>query len=291
MARRHLLVGSLLVVLAAACGSSAPESVSRSATTSSSVNAVTSRPGRAGTSASTQSGSAPTTTGRSAPTASPAGSSQPSTSSAGGNSATQDSPPPPGAYSYRQSGSATFGTQAQPVPSQSTVRIDAAVAEGPGTWAQTWHTYSDPKQPPSDVTYRIGSADIAIVSTVTRASFNGQTLSFTCTFSPPLEVTAWPPKVGYVISGQGSCGSFTATVSGRITGTRHTVVDGQTVNTYVIDATITTRGSVQLTDHEIDWLSPALHLLVHTSDEEHGTYGPVSFSSNVSRDLESPRPK
>lgn len=200
-------------------------------------------------------------------------------------------PPSAGTYSYRQSGSQTAEGQTQPVPAQGNLRIDPAQQQGSGAWTQTWHSYTDPAQPPNDTTYMFNSGGLAIMSTVTRSSFNGQTVSFTCTFAPPLQVTPMPPTIGYSFSGQASCGSFNAQARGRIDGTNTVALDGQMVTVFVIDSTITTSGSVSLTDHESVWFSPRLGLLVHTSDVENGTYGLFSFSSQITRDLESGHPR
>jgi hypothetical protein len=293
-ARAWLVVGLAAVSLAtAACGGTAAKLSSGTATSGSATfpstssvspatpGAITTRPvTRQPTTPSSSTDSVADTS----TTTTPAGSTGPANSPPA-----SPSPPQAGTYLYRQSGSSTAGGQTQPVPAQGSIRIDPAAAQGAAAWTQTWHSYVDPSQPPSDTTYEFSPGGVGMVSIVTRADLNSQSLSFTCTFSPPLEVTPWPPTVGYAFSGEGSCGSFTASVTGRIDGTQPVTLDGQAITTYVIDATITTHGSVSLTDHEIDWFSPTMRLLVHTSDDEQGTYGLVSFSSRVTRDLESAR--
>ena len=279
---------------ACGAGSTTAPSSSSAPTTGAASQAPPSSSAPASTSATpTLSGAGGTTRG-----SGDAGSSPSTTKAAGGTTRTDGAAPSasltapaPGTYLYSQSGSESAGGRSQAVPAQGTMRIDPATQQAARTWTQTWHSYVDQTQPPNDTTYQFGSAGVAIASTTTTSSLNGQSVSFTCTFSPPLSVTPWPPTVGYAFSGQGSCGSFTAQVSGRIDGTRAVDLDGQSITTYVIDATITTHGSVSLTDRQTDWFSPSLRLLVHTSDDEQGTYGLFSFSSQITRDLESAHPR
>jgi len=128
------------------------------------------------------------------------------------------------------------------------------------------------------------------VSEVVRATYIGQTFSISCSFDPPVEIANWPVQVGYSFSGNGSCGQSTATVRGKVSGTQHTTLDGTTVTAYVIEATVTTQGQIVSTSNETEWVDPVLRLIVHESNDMHGTFGAFTFSSNITRDLVSGNP-
>ncbi len=100
----------------------------------------------------------------------------------------------------------------------------------------------------------------------------------------------WPP-VGVTFTGHGDRGNFTVDVSGRITGSRSvTLADGTAVAAVVIDSSITTHGQVESSVTETDWFAPSLRLSVHTETRGGGTYGFVSYRTDMTADLESARP-
>jgi hypothetical protein len=186
----------------------------------------------------------------------------------------------------RQSGTFTLGTSTTPVPPEGSLVVDAASANG----SQVWHRSVDRSKPPSDTTFTFGPTGMFIVSTVQRTTVGAQTVTFTCTFNPGIPAPPWPPKVGTSFSGHGSCGSFTADVTGKITGTHTVVLDGAQVPTYVVASTIVTHGQVESTITQTDWFAPSLRLSVHNQSQSKGTYGVFSFSSNTTSDLVSGRP-
>lgn len=166
--------------------------------------------------------------------------------------------------------------------------IDAPVSQGAGTWTQVWHEYesTDTSQPSDDTTFQFSNSGVSVVSDVLRQ----EGISFTCTFSPPVEVADWPIAVGYSFSGAGSCGSFSISLKGSVTRTVQTTLGGTAVTAYVVDFTATTQGQVNSTTTDEEWLDPALRLDVHDAADTNGTYGPFKFQSNLTRDLVSGSP-
>jgi len=135
-------------------------------------------------------------------------------------------PPTLGTYYYTQSGSTSIGSSTTPVPQQGTIVIDPAVSGGAETWNQTWHSYVDPSQPPTDTAYRFSPNGISIISEVIRQSADGQNVTFTCTFTSPVKVIPWPIRTGYSFAGTADCGSFTLSLTGQITSTQQVTLDG-----------------------------------------------------------------
>lgn len=281
-ARLGLVVLAAGALVLAGCGGSAKTAHRGTAT-----SATTSTTGAGGSPASAAGGSpgsAPGATTTRPPAA--GGSGGPSSPAAAGGG---PSPAAPGTYHYAQSGSTTIGGSSQPVPAQGTEVVDAPAASGGGTM-QVWHAYVDPQQPPSDTTFVYTPTAIAVASEVMRATYGGQTQSYTCTFDPPVPVIGWPVHVGYSFSGAGSCGAFTVTISGQVTGTHTVTIDGASVTTYVISSTYTTKGQVNSTTTETDWFDPASRLDVHMATDTKGSYGVFSFELQSTRDLVSERP-
>ena len=276
---RPVALAACAAVVLAGCGSATPARSSRSLQRAASTTTPPLH------SASSTASSAPaTTTGGGGPASAGRGS-----TAGGGSAATAaagPTPAQPGTYQYSQSGSFKAGLSSQSVPAQGTVVIDPPSAESPGSWSQVWHSYVDPSQPPSDTTFAIAPSGVAIVAEVIRMSG----LTFSCTFSPPVEVLSWPPAVGHRFSGTGQCGSFTAQVSGEVTGTEPTTVDGTGVTAYVVQTHVTTTGSVSSSSTETDWFDPGTGLDLSQDTSQSGTYDGVAFSSQLNRKLLSARP-
>lgn len=175
--------------------------------------------------------------------------------------------------------------------------VDAAAAQGPGNWTQVWHSAVDPSQPPTDTTFAIAPTGISVVSETIRMSGAGQSITYVCTFSTPMQVIAWPPVVGHSFSGTATCtqpsgnGSFTVHATGSISGTQATNDGGAATTAYVVTTHVTTSGQVTSTATENDWFDPALDLDLHQDTAQSGNYsGFVNFQSQITRDLVSTKP-
>lgn len=283
--RSYAAVALAVVAIASGCGHSRTAASRTSSSSSSSIDVA----GSSTTSVTDAAGAAPSSARRGATTTTPgAGSRSPTTVTAtgGGSRGTGPAPVPPGTYRERQSGTSTAGGATKPVPAEGTLNVDAAKGDG----TQVWHRAVDPSQAPSDTTLAFRTNGMFIVSTVTRASGGGASVSFTCTFDPPVPSPPWPPSVGATFGGHGQCQSFTADISGRITGTRQATLDGSPLTVVVVESDLVTHGQVESTGHEVDWFSPALRLVVHSESQAKGTYGMISFASNVTSDLVSGHP-
>ena len=279
------LVLALTVALAACGGSTHKTAASATASTAGLGPAVS------GSSTTASSGpGTPVPAGGAAPSRTPAasaGNPTNTTAAAPGSSSTKGpAPVVPGTYRFRQSGSSTVGSTTTAAPANGTMTVDPASSNG----TQVFHRFVRTDQPPSDTTFSFGPSGMFITTVVTRMTVGTQTVAFTCTFNPPVPAPPWPPSVGASISGSGSCGSFTAQVSGRIDGTKTVTLDGAPVMVYVVDTTIVTHGQVESTQTQTDWFAPSLRLSVHNENRAKGTYGPFSFSSTLVSDLESGRP-
>jgi hypothetical protein len=287
------LIGIVVLVLAlAGCGSAGAKATSNNH-----------QP--AATGGSTTSSSEATAAGQTPSTSTGGGS---SSSSGHGQSSTPSSTSPPaatgpgpaatGTYTYDQSGSLTAGGSSQQFPPQGTIVVDAASADGADSWIQVWHSYLDTSEPPSNTTFATTPSGIAITSEVIQMSADGQTISFTCAFSSPVQVIDWPPTVGHQFSGSTKCtspnnsyGSFTVSLSGSVSGTQPTSDGGSPATAYVVSTKATTSGSVTSTTTETDWFDPGPDIDLYQSSQQSGNYeGLVSFSSMVTRTLVSTHP-
>lgn len=192
-------------------------------------------------------------------------------------------PVPAGTYRYRQSGSFTFGTTREDLPPEGTL-----VADPPsGSGTQRLHRYMDPERPPNESTVQFTPDGVFLVETVQRA----QGMEFRCRFEDPgLPVPPWPPRVGATFAGRADCGQLTVAVEGRITDTRETTIEDHEIDSYVIESTITTSGSVESTTEQVDWYAPSLQLSVRTESDTRGQVGTLSFTANSVSELLSDEP-
>ena len=304
VARRHRTVvtlGALALVLSA-CGARVAASANEPELgVFGAANGSTATTAPSGSAGAPSGQSTSTTAGSAGASRSGAGAtSTTGTTGTSGSASAVPAPTTPGTYQYNQSGPpTTVGNKQYPVPSQGKIVYDAPSGSS-ANWTQVAHSYVDPSQAPTDTTYSGSAAGIAIAQEIIRMTIpsgsGGQPLvvSFTCTFSPPVVILSWPVRVGYAFSGSGSCsgtfGSFTASVSGRVSGTQTTTLDGSSVTSDVVDTHVTTSGSVTSTDDQVDWFDPALRLDVHDESKEQGSSAGLSFSSDVTRTLVSGHP-
>jgi hypothetical protein len=287
---RPVLVLALTVALAACGGSTHKTASSATASTEGLGPSVSGSPTTAGNSPGTSmtAGTGPGHT-PAASAGAGAGGGNPTNSPTGAAGSPSTKGPAPvlaGTYRFRQSGSSTVGSTTTAAPADGTMTVDPASSDG----TQVFHRFVRAGQPPSDTTFSFQTSGMFITTVVTRMTVGTQTVAFTCTFNPPVPAPPWPPSVGATISGSGSCGSFTAQVTGRIDGTKTVTLDGAPVMVYVVDTTIVTHGQVESTQTQTDWFAPSLRLSVHNESRAKGTYGPFSFSSTLISDLESGRP-
>lgn len=164
--------------------------------------------------------------------------------------------------------------------------VDRATADG----SQVWHRSSDPSGPPNDTAWRFGADGVYLTRETLRFGQAGATTTFTCDFGSGIASPPWPVRVGATYGGHGDCGNFTVEVSGHIDSQRQVTIDGSTFDVYVMTTKAVTHGQVESTLTEVDWYSPALRLPVHQEQSASGTYGFVSFESQMTSDLESARP-
>ena len=282
--RRSLLlvVAVLLALTAAACGSSSKKtSATRRATTTTSESTTTTAQPAASTTttaAGTAGGSGGATT-----TTAHGGSAGSSPAPAG---KTGPAPATPGKYRYKQTGKATIGNGSSNVPSEGTLGVDPAKPDG----SQVFHRVVDPARSSTDTTFLFKPDGIFLKATSTQSGSGFQSVSFTCTFNPPMPAPPWPPTVGATFAGKANCGDFTTEVKGKVDGTRQATVDGAPVDVFVISVTVVTHGQLESSGTEVQWLAPSTRLVVHDESHQKGSYGPFGFSSDVTSDLVSAKP-
>jgi hypothetical protein len=282
MRRRFLPACIALLVLPAltACGGGGKKtSATRRATTTTSEAATTSTQPAAASTTTTAGGrgGATTTTARTggstAATAPPTGSAGPA-------------PAAPGKYRYKQTGKTTVGNNASNVPPEGTAVIDPAKADG----SQVVHRVVDADRSSTDSTFLFKPEGIFLKSTAMQSGSGFQSVTFTCTFNPPVPAPPWPPTVGATFAGKADCGNFTTEVKGKIDGTRKATVDGAPVDVFVATIAIVTHGQLESSGTEVQWFAPSTRLIVHTEGHTKGSYGPFGFGSDVTSDLVSAKP-
>ena len=185
-----------------------------------------------------------------------------------------------GTYVYRQSGTVTYGTQQQAVPSSGTLVADPARPDH----TQVVHRQVSSSQQ-TDFTFSFDHGGIFVLSST---QHTGQT-AVTCTLDAPLPVPPWPPASGQTFSGHGACDYAGETIS--VTGSVGKATAGYQVpglgprTVWEVDITITTQGPAQATDAMQDLFSPDLRLPVQTTDHVSGSFGVIQFSSAIQSQL------
>jgi hypothetical protein len=97
--------------------------------------------------------------------------------------------------------------------------------------------------------------------------------------------------VGKTLSGHANCDpGFTTDVTGKVTDTKQTTLDGKSYTVYVIESTITTHGSLESTTTQVNWFAPDLRMTLHDESHSSGTYQSFSFTSDQTDDLVSGKP-
>lgn len=208
----------------------------------------------------------------------------PQTGGAGsGSGSGAPGPAAPGKYIVDQSGGVTAGVYQSSNPPQGTLVIDPVQPNG----VQMSHRYISSNSQPSDTATQYSANGPYILST----SEQGPQGNTTCTFNPPIPAPPWPTSAGQTFNSQGSCGSFSVSVQGRVAGTQtDTLKDGETFTVWVINSTLTISGSITGSGTQVDWYSPALRLPLHEQVDMNGTYSGVSFKLHNVSDLESSHP-
>lgn len=145
------------------------------------------------------------------------------------------------------------------------------------TGVEVWQDHIQANQPPQDTTIQFRPNGPFMVST-TEYTPQG---NVTCTFNPAIPAPTWPPATGDSFTSSGNCGQFSIQIQGKITGNRAFQLDGRSYQTWVIDSTLTTHGQINATGTQEDWYSTDLRLPLYQSVTTKGTYGIISFSSQL----------
>ena len=185
----------------------------------------------------------------------------------------------PGTYRYRQTGSATAGTQTFDSPPEGTLVVDAPAGD-----RQTFHRYVDPDGEASDVVVEISDGVVQLVETVLRQG--GQEVR--CTFDPPMPTV---DEVGETSTGHGECGElFDVDIEVRATGTTTVQLDGRSFDALVTETITTTSGQLESETRALDHVLLDLGIPAHTESQSSGTFGTFTFSGEGTADLVSTVP-
>lgn len=185
----------------------------------------------------------------------------------------------PGTYRYRQTGSATAGTQRFDSPPEGTLVVDAPAGD-----RQTFHRFIDPQGEASDLTIEVVDGTVRLVETVVRQG--GQEVR--CTFDPPMAAV---DEVGETSTGHGECGElFDVDIEVRATGTTTVQLDGQTLDALVTETITTTSGQLVSETRTLDHVLRGVGIPAHTESQSSGSFGTFRFSGEGTADLVSTVP-
>jgi len=282
MRRPWVLLLVMLALTAAACGSNSKKTAAtRRATTTTSESTTTSTAPQATTTSAASGGGGGGATTTAARAGTPGASTTVASGAKGG-----PAPVAPGKYRYKQTGKATIGNNSSTVPPEGTLVVDPATPDG----SQVFHRVVDPDKGSSDLTLVFNAQGVFLKSTTMRQGSGFQSVTFTCTFNPPMPVPPWPPTVGATFSGKADCGSFTTELNGKVDGKRQVTLDGAPVDVFVLSISTATHGQLESSGTEVRWFAPASRMVVHDESHQKGSYGPFSFASDGTSDLISAKP-
>lgn len=274
-----LLLAGLLVL--AACGGKDDNKVSssdkKSTTTSISDESTTTAVGDVAAGAST------TVAGKTATTRKGAASS----SGGGGGAAAQPSTPSgvkaaaPGTYTLKTTGTMTLGTP-QPVNATSTMKIE------PLQGSDQKSTQTGDNGASGETVLRYQSDGVYLVSLKT--SQQGITKEFRP--NPPGLSFPQPATIGktYSWAATSTDGKTNVKSDFKVVRTEAQQVGSESVQTVVIEATVTLSGDINATSHRTMWVSELYRLIVRSDDKTQGSYSGFQFSSDTSEKLQSTKP-
>jgi hypothetical protein len=278
-----MAVGAATLVLSSCGGGSgkgAAVSGAKAAAKTSPAIGTTSTSGLAATAAGSTKTSAPASGGTPSSVPAPAG-----TGSATADPATL-SPATPGTYHYRQSGTTTEGAKSSDVPAEGRLVVAGAGADH----SQVMTRYVRDSDPPEETTFVFRDGGVFLRRFVVKTGLGGASFDFACDFAPEVPAPPWPAKAGATISASGNCGTFTAKVTGKISGAEETQLDGKALKVWVVELTLDLSGQVTGTVHEVDRFAPALSLSVRSNRDMDIQYGFSRYKTSVASVLESGHP-
>lgn len=205
----------------------------------------------------------------------------PTTHRGGGGDTTAFRRPDAGRYTYRVSGSSTFGTTKQELPPSATLTVTNLSER------DQRHVLSAGDAETTS-SYRFTDAAVLLLSLKTAQG--GVTKEFRP--QPPVVYAPLPPTVGerWHWKIRSTDGATTVEQTSRVVRTERRTVGGTVVDTYVVETVVTLSGDINATTRQTSWATPTHGLVVRTEQTTNGTFGALSFSSRSTSQLASLRP-
>jgi hypothetical protein len=185
-------------------------------------------------------------------------------------------PPTTGIYPEQIAGSYKLNGKTVSVSSIGTLTIQVPNAAG----VQLWEESSGKNQPVDSMDVIFDQAGISLQA----ESLGLSASSPTCDFSPPVPILPEHPVFGSTFVSIAACGSFSAHVNGEVQGTETIMLSGVSYATLVVQATVRKVGPSPAVVVETDWVSPALRLVLRSTQVTTTSYdgSPYQISTTTS---------
>lgn len=208
-------------------------------------------------------------TGKAAPAAPPAG------------KAPVHTPPAPGLYRYKQSGSAKFGAISSEPDPQGTLSIETAHIEGDGQAQRQVRKISDRSEITSVYLFK---KDAVLLTYISQQGVE-------CAPDPALTAIALPLKIDSKWSSNGKCGDINAKLQGQVMAEETLTIAGKAVKTFRINLAteISAEGFFQTTGMKV-WISPDYRLIVRSEEASRGSFNGAALESDLTSELMNLKP-
>jgi hypothetical protein len=284
---RALLPVLASVLLLAACGGSSSPAASKASNAPTTGEAATSSPSvpaPGGSAAANTSGGAPaTTTGGSTSTGSTAtGTTGGTSTGAATNNGGAASPfAAPGTYTYDTSGTVAAGASKRDASGTATLTVDP-----PAAGRQHSLLGNEQGRTEQDITVKSGGRFL-VKLVITNPAFDK-------TFQPPAPVLLVPdpPTTGrsWSWTAKSTDGKTTASVTARIRGQETLTIGGTPTPTTVIESTLRLTGDITYTAQMQNWVDGAHRLSVKDHTQGEGTFGAVTFTTDITSVIRTTKP-
>jgi hypothetical protein len=283
---RTLLPALASVLVLAGCGGSSSPAASKPdgiPSTAVGVGSSPSAPAPGGSAAASTSGGAAAgkTTGTAATTSGGTGTAGSTTTGAATDNGGTSSPfAAPGTYTYDTSGTVTAGSS-RDASGTATLTVDP-----PAAGRQHSLLGNDQGRTEQDVTVKTGGTFL-VKLVITNPAFDK-------TFQPPSPVLLVPdpPTTGRTWSwtAKSTDGKTTAAVTARIKGQETLTIGGTPTPTTLIESTLQLTGDITYTAHMQNWVDRAHRLSVKDHTKGEGSFGAVTFTSDITSVIRTTKP-
>lgn len=198
--------------------------------------------------------------------------------------APQDAPPQPGTYTYAQQGSTEFGGSTFPAEKSGTLSVARATIASDGQRQHQTRTYGSDHTSEQDLVFR--TSGIYLARAIEHFGPAGFQQSVTCAPAEPMLLIGLPLTVGAKWNASSACSGERIAIDGSVAREENRTVGATSVRTFVVNITVTLTGSgYSATSHDVEWVSPAYRLIVHSTENTEGSYGNARFTRTLTEDL------